>query len=251
MTSWVEGHVVDVRRWTENLFSLRVHAPEVTFTAGQFAKLALPAPPGSKEPMLGRPYSFVNPPGAPAHEFYLVVVPEGPLSPRLAALVPGDRLWLLARANGFFTIDEVPPAPSLWCLATGTGLGPFLSMLRTPAMWQRFPRVVLVHAVRYARELVYAEEIAGIARAHPDAFRFVPVVSREEHSAALRGRIPALLADGQIEARAGQLLGPDTAHAMLCGNPQMVDDTQAVLGDRGMRRHRRREPGHITVETYW
>lgn len=251
MSSWVEGRVVDVRRWTENLFSLRVHAPEVTFTAGQFAKLALPAPPGAKDPMLGRPYSFVNPPGAPAHEFYFVVVPEGPLSPRLAALVPGDRLWLLARANGFFTIDEVPPAPSLWCLATGTGLGPFLSMLRTPAPWQKFPRVVLVHAVRYARELVYTEEIAEVARAHAEAFRFVPVVSREDHPEALRGRIPALLADGQIEARAGLALGPDTAHAMLCGNPQMVDDTQALLGDRGMRRHRRREPGHITVETYW
>jgi ferredoxin--NADP+ reductase len=251
MSSWVEGRVVDVRRWTDNLLSLRVHAPEVTFTAGQFAKLALPAPPGAKEPMLGRPYSFVNPPGAPAHEFYFVVVPEGPLSPRLAALVPGDRLWLLARANGFFTIDEVPPAPSLWCLATGTGLGPFLSILRTPAPWQKFPRVVLVHAVRYARELVYTEEIAGIGRAHPDVFRFVPVVSREAHHGALRGRIPALVADGQIEARAGLALGPDTAHAMLCGNPQMVDDMQALLGDRGMRRHRRREPGHITVETYW
>jgi len=251
MSSWVEGRVVDVRRWTDNLFSLRVHAPEVTFTAGQFAKLALPAPPGAKEPMLGRPYSFVNPPGAPAHEFYFVVVPEGPLSPRLAALVPGDRLWLLARANGFFTIDEVPSAPSLWCLATGTGLGPFLSMLRTPAPWQQFPRVVLVHAVRYARELVYTEEIAEVARAHPEAFRFVPGVSREDHPGALRGRIPALLADGQIEARAGLALGPDTAHAMLCGNPQMVDDTQTLLGGRGMRRHRRREPGHITVETYW
>jgi ferredoxin--NADP+ reductase len=251
MSSWVEGRVVDVWRWTDNLFSLRVHAPEVTFTAGQFAKLALPAPPGAKEPMLGRPYSFVNPPGAPAHEFYFVVVPEGPLSPRLAALVPGDRLWLLARANGFFTIDEVPSAPSLWCLATGTGLGPFLSMLRTPAPWQQFPRVVLVHAVRYARELVYTEEIAEVARAHPEAFRFVPGVSREDHPGALRGRIPALLADGQIEARAGLALGPDTAHAMLCGNPQMVDDTQTLLGGRGMRRHRRREPGHITVETYW
>ena len=251
MSSWVEGRVVDVRRWTDNLFSLRVHAPEVTFTAGQFAKLALPAAPGAKEPMLGRPYSFVNPPGTPVHEFYLVVVPEGPLSPRLAALVPGDRLWLLARANGFFTIDEVPTAPSLWCLATGTGLGPFLSILRTAAPWQKFSRVVLVHAVRYARELVYAEEIADVARTHPDAFRFVPVVSREDHPGALRGRIPALLADGQIEARAGLTLGPDTAHAMLCGNPQMVDDTQALLGDRGMRRHRRREPGHITVETYW
>jgi ferredoxin--NADP+ reductase len=251
MSSWVEGHVVELRRWTDSLLSLRVHAPEVTFTAGQFAKLALPAPPGAKEPMLGRPYSFVNPPGAPVHEFYFVVVPGGPLSPRLAALVPGDRLWLLARANGFFTIDEVPAAASLWCLATGTGLGPFLSMLRTPAPWQKFPHVVLVHAVRYARELAYAGEIAAIARAHPDAFRFVPVVSREDRPEALRGRIPALLADGQLEARAGLALGPDTAHAMLCGNPQMVDDTQVLLGERGMRRHRRREPGHVTVETYW
>jgi len=251
MSSWVEGRVVDVRRWTDNLLSLRVRAPEVTFTAGQFAKLALPAPPGSKEPMLGRPYSFVNPPDAPVHEFYLVVVPGGPLSPRLAALAPGEPLWLLARPNGFFTIDEVPSAPSLWCLATGTGLGPFLSMLRTAAPWRKFPRIVLVHAVRYARELTYAEEIAGIARDHPGAFRFVPVVSREDHHGALRGRIPALLADGQIEARAGLALGPETAHAMLCGNPQMVEDTQKLLEGRGMRRHRRREPGHVTVETYW
>jgi ferredoxin--NADP+ reductase len=251
MSSWVEGRVVDVRRWTETLLSLRVAAPDVTFTAGQFAKLALPAPPGSKEPMLGRPYSFVNPPGAPAHEFYLVVVPGGPLSPRLAALVPGDPLWLAARANGFFTIDEVPAAPSLWCLATGTGLGPFLSMLRTDAPWAKFPRVVLVHAVRHARELAYAEEIAGIGRAHPGAFAFVPVVSREDHVGALRGRIPDLIADGRLEARAGAALLPDTAHAMLCGNPQMVDDTQRLLEGRGMRRHRRREPGHVTVETYW
>lgn len=251
MSSWVEGRVVGVRRWTERLLSLSVSAPEVTFTAGQFAKLALPAPAGSKEPMLGRPYSFVNPPGAQAHEFYLAVLPEGPLSPRLAALAPGDRVWLLARASGFFTIDEVPTAPSLWCLATGTGLGPFLSMLRTDAPWRKFQRVVLVHAVRHARELAYAEAIADIARAHPDAFTFVPVVSREDHPGALRGRIPVLLADGSIEARAGAALRPDTAHVMLCGNPQMVDDTQKLLEARGMRRHRRREPGHVTVETYW
>jgi len=251
MSSWVEGRVVGVRHWTDRLFSLRVSAPEVRFIAGQFAKLALPAPPGAKEPMLGRPYSFVNPPGAAAHEFYAAVVPGGPLSPRLAGLAPGDPLWLLARANGFFTIDEVPAARSLWCLATGTGLGPFLSILRTAAAWEKFPRVVLVHAVRYAAELAYAEEIADIAREHPGAFRFVPVVSREDHPAALRGRIPALLADAQIEARAGLDLRADTAHAMLCGNPQMVEDAQKLLEGRGMRRHRRREPGHITVETYW
>ena len=251
MSKWVQGKVVGRRQWTDRLVSLQVDAPEVTFVAGQFGRLALPAPPGSPEDMVGRPYSFVNAPGTGPHEFYFITVPDGPLTPRLAALSPGDPVWLLPRANGFFSVAEVQAADVLWCLATGTGLGPFLSMLRTPAPWQKLPRVVLVHAVRYARELVYAEEIAGIARAHPDAFRFVPVVSREDRPGALRGRIPALLANGQLEACAGLALGPDTAHAMLCGNPQMVDDTQALLADRGMRRHRRREPGHVTVETYW
>jgi ferredoxin--NADP+ reductase len=251
MSSWVEGRVASVRRWTDNLFSLGVVAPDVTFVAGQFARLALPAPPGSKEAMLGRPYSFVNPPHQSPHEFYVVVVPEGPLSPRLAALQPGDPVWLLARANGFFTVDEVPEAESLWLIATGTGIGPFLSILRCDEAWEKFQRIVLVHAARTGNELTYRDVIDAIAHAHPGAFTYIPVVSREDHPGALRGRIPALIEDGRLEARAGIPLGPENAQAMLCGNPRMVDDTQAVLAKRGMRRHRRREPGHVTVETYW
>jgi ferredoxin--NADP+ reductase len=251
MSSWVEGRVAGLRRWTDNLLSLLVDAPEVTFTAGQFARLALPAPPGSKEPMLGRPYSFVNPPHRQPHEFYFVVLPEGPLSPRLAHLDPGDPVWLLPRGNGFFTVEELPAGETLWCIATGTGVGPFLSILRTEAPWDKFDRVVLVHAARYGRELTYADAIGEIATAHPGAFTFVPVVSREPVSGALPGRIPALIEDGRLEARAGIALSPENAHAMLCGNPGMVEDVQAVLNRRGMRRHRRREPGHYTLETYW
>lgn len=251
MSTWVQGRLAGRRNWTDTLFSLQVDAPEVTFTAGQFARLALPAPPGSKEPMLGRPYSFVNPPGAPLHEFYAIVVPEGPLSPRLATLAIDDPIWLLPRANGFFTIAEVPAAEVLWCLSTGTGLGPFLAILRTDEPWQKFQRVVLVHAVRHAAELTYREEIAAIGRARTGAFGYVPVVSREAVRDALSGRIPGLVADGLLEARAGIALSAENSHVMLCGNPAMVDDVQRVLGARGMRRHRRREPGHITVETYW
>ena len=132
MTPWIEGRVAARRAWTDTLYSLEVDAPALTFVAGQFARLALPAPPGEKEPMIGRPYSFVNPPGAPHHEFYFNVVPGGPLSPRLAALNPGDARWRGPRANGFFSIPEVPAADALWCLSTGTGIGPFLSILRTP-----------------------------------------------------------------------------------------------------------------------
>ncbi|MFO1282000.1 MAG: ferredoxin--NADP reductase [Burkholderiales bacterium] len=251
MSSWLEGRVVARRDWTGTLFSLVVDAPGLEFDAGQFARLALPAPPGSTEPMVGRPYSFVNPPGAPQHEFLSVIVPGGPLSPRLAALSAGSSIWLGPRANGFFCVSEVPGAGTLWCLATGTGLGPFLSILRTDAPWEKFGRVVLVHAVRLGAELVYPEVIDGIGRQRAGAFVYVPVVSREAHPAALRGRIPALIDDGGLEARAGVALTAEDSQAMLCGNPAMVDDVQAVLGKRGMRRHRRREPGHITVETYW
>lgn len=239
------------RRWSDSLFSLQVEAPELSFTAGQFARLALPAPAGSKEPMVGRPYSFVNPPTTQPHEFYFIILPEGPLSPRLATLSAGESVWLGPRANGFFTIAETAEAEALWCLSTGTGIGPFLSMLRTDDPWAKFGRVVLVHSVRHADELTYRDEIAGIVRSRSGAFHYVPMVSREAHRDALAGRIPAAIEDGRLEARVGVPLTAENAHAMLCGNPAMVDDVQKVLAARGMRRHRRREPGHITLETYW
>ena len=111
--------------------------------------------------------------------------------------------------------------------------------------------MVLVHAVRIAADLAYRDVIDGVLRKHPGAFTFVPVVSREAHPHALPGRIPSLIADGRLETRAGEALTAQNAHAMLCGNPAMVDDVQAVLATRGMKRHRRREPGQITLETYW
>jgi ferredoxin--NADP+ reductase len=251
MAAWVDGRVAGKRLWTPSLISLAVAAPGVTFVAGQFGRLALPAPPGHKEAMLGRPYSFVNPPDSPVHEFYFIVLPEGPLTPRLAALDVGDEIWLAPRANGFFCIGEIPEADVLWCLATGTGIGPFLSMLRTRESWEKFGRIVLVHAVRYAEELTYREVIDPLLRQHAGAFAYVPFVSRAAHPEALAGRIPDAIADGRLEGRVGLALSAANSHAMLCGNPAMVEDTQKVLEARGMRRHRRREPGHVTVETYW
>jgi len=251
MSKWVQGTVAGKRRWTDRLISLQVDAAGVSFVAGQFGRLALPAPPGSPEDMLGRPYSFVNPPDARPHEFYFITVPGGPLTPRLAALEPGDAVWLLPRANGFFSIAEVPACDVLWCLATGTGIGPFLSILRTAEPWTRFRRIILVHAVRFAEELAYRDVIAAVAAAHPAAFTAIAVVSRDRHPGALFGRIPDLIRDGQLEARAGEALSAANSHAMLCGNPAMVEDTQKALEERAMRRHRRKQPGHITVETYW
>ena len=162
----------------------------MTFVAGQFGRLALPAPPGSREEMLGRPYSFVNAPGTSPHEFYFVTVPDGPLTARLAALSPGDPIWLLRAANGFFSVGELPDADVLWCLSTGTGLGPFLSILRTPEPWAKFGRIVLVHAVRHGNELTYRDTVAAIGADHSGAFTYIPMVSREAHPGALGGTHP-------------------------------------------------------------
>ena len=108
--------------------------------------------------------------------------------------------------------------------------------------------MVLVHAVRHARELVYREMIEGISKEH--GLRYVTFVSREAAPGSLTGRIPAALRDGRLEAAAGLALDAKS-HVMLCGNPDMLKDGQAALAERGLRKHRRRNPGHITVESFW
>src|SRR5438067_5176422 len=146
---WLTGRVVENRQWTEALFSLRVEGAPLNFQAGQFVRIALDI----NGERVARAFSFVNPPQDPVLEFYGVIVPEGPLSPRLAKLKSGDALHVAGNPAGFLVLSEVPEAGALWLISTGTGLAPFLSILRTVTAWRRFRKVVLVHAVRYAHEL--------------------------------------------------------------------------------------------------
>ena len=245
--AWIEGTVASQTRWSDRLLSLKVEAPAVPFEAGQFARLALDI--GGER--IARPYSFVNAPGAAPLEFYYAIVGQGPLSPRLAKLAAGDRVYVAPNPAGFLVLSEVPDAANLWLLSTGTGIGPFLSILSTSTPWQRFRRVVLVHAARHAAELVYGDVLAAIAVRYPEQFALVRVTSRERADDALQGRIPALVEDGSLEAGATCGLSAADSQVMLCGNPDMVKDTTAVLAGRGMKKHRRRSPGHITVENYW
>ena len=247
MQRWVEGTVAAQTRWTETLLSLKVEAEVAAFEAGQFAKLALPV----ENEMIARPYSFVNAPKERPLEFYYVLLPEGPLTPRLAKLQPGDKVYLAPRPAGFLVLSEVPEGENLWLISTGTGIGPFLSILKTETPWRRFRQVVLVHAVRRAEELTYRECIGRIAGEHADQMRTVSLVSREAAAGALAGRIPAAIEVGRLEAAAGVVLSAKTSQVMICGNPDMVSDTGAALARRGMKKHRRRDPGHITVENYW
>ena len=246
MAKWLEGRVVENRRWTPTLFSLRVAGPALRFQAGQFVRIALDID-GER---VARPFSFINPPDDPTLEFYGVVVPEGPLSPRLALLQPGDALYYADNPSGFLILAEVPPAEELWLVSTGTGIAPFLSILQTETPWQNYHRVILVHAVRRANELVYRDLIDSAKRRRGEQFRYVTFVSREPHAGSLEGRIPAAIRDGRLEAAAGAF-APERSQFMLCGNPDMVKDVQAALSERGLRKHRRRAPGQITVETFW
>jgi ferredoxin--NADP+ reductase len=246
MSAWLAGKVIENRAWTDTLFSLRVQARGVSFEAGQFVRIGLDL--GGER--VARPFSFVNAPDDPVLEFYGVVVPEGPLSPRLARLKAGETLWVADNPAGWLILSEVPPAEDLWLVATGTGIAPFLSILRTAAPWQRYRRVILVHAARYARELVYSDLILEIERKHGNKFKNIKFVSREEAPQALAGRIPAALADGRLEA-AGAAIAPERSQFMLCGNPGMLKDVQAALVARGLKKHRRRAPGQITVESFW
>jgi len=249
MTTWLEATVAAQTRWTPRLLSLRVAPPGgasvVRFEAGQFGKLALDI--GGER--VARPYSFVNAPGTSPLEFFYAIVDAGPLSPRLAMLDRGDKVLLAPSAAGFLVLSEVPEAQTLWMIATGTGVGPFLSILRTDPPWKRYRRVVLVYAARHASELAYCGALDALAQARAE-LRVVRITSRDE-GGVLCGRIPALIADGSLEAAAGCGLSADSSQVMLCGNPEMVKDAIAILAIRGMKKHRRRNPGQITVENYW
>lgn len=244
---WCKGTVNELKPWTEKLYSIRVDAPVDPFTAGQFTKLGLVI----DGELTGRPYSYVNAPDERPLEFYFITVPDGPLTQRLVTLSPGDTIYVMRKAAGFLTLAEVPESKHLWMLSTGTAIGPFLSILKTPDPWKRFEKVVLVHAVRTAEELSFQDTIQAIAASHPQQFIYIPFVSREDTDFAIRDRIPGALASGTLETRAGIDITPEQSQVMICGNPAMVKDTTEALRARGLERNRRRTPGHITVENYW
>lgn len=248
MAEWVNGKVTGVQHWTDGLFSITVNAPIDSFTAGQFAKLSLEI--GGER--VQRAYSYVNAPSDPNLEFYLVTVPEGKLSPSLHQLQPGAEVMVTKEAAGFFVLEEVPDCDTLLMLATGTAIGPYLSILQEGKDLDRFNNLVLVHAARFARDLSYLPLMQQLQQRFNGKLRIQTVVSREEVAGSLTGRVPALLEDGRLEAAVGLTLDAETSHVMLCGNPQMVRDTQQTLKEKyQMRKHLRRKPGHITSEHYW
>ncbi|WP_207864723.1 ferredoxin--NADP reductase [Pseudomonas sp. 58(2021)] len=246
--------LIDVRPLTSSLFTLRTTRDAgFRFRAGQFARLGVTKDDGST---VWRAYSMVSSPFDEFLEFFSIVVPGGEFTSELSRLKAGDTLLVDRQAFGYLTLDRFIDGRDLWLLSTGTGVAPFLSILQDFEVWERFERIILVYSVREARELAYQQLIDELTRRdylaeYAHKFQFIPVVTRESHAGALNGRITTLIENGELERAAGVNLDPLHSRVMLCGNPQMIDDTRALLKQRGMSLSLTRRPGQVAVENYW
>lgn len=239
--------LADVHAWTPHLLSIRVtRDPAFRFTPGHYARVGLRDANGGA---VFRPLSIVSAPADAHLEFFCTIVPGGEFSALLASSRAGDAVETEAASFGFLTVDALAPGAHLWLLASGTGLAPFLSMLRDGAVARRFAQIVVVHSVRHAAELAYAEELRRLAAG--GGVRYLPVVTREPGATALAERIPALLASGRLAAAAGIPLDPASARVMVCGNPALTRALRAWLGARGFSTTRRGIRGQVAFEHYW
>lgn len=243
--------VLSVHRWTSTLFSFTMTRPaHFKFTAGQFARIGLKV----GDELVVRAYSVVSSPFDETLEFFSIVVPDGAFTSNLQHLKVGDELYLEKIPYGFLTLAryQLPLPQDLWLLGTGTGLAPFLSMLQDFETWQKYQHIHLVYSVRTEAELAYVERIQEIAEIFGEGhtgFKFIPIITRDPQ-AALHDRLPVLIENGALEQYAGLEFNPASTHIMLCGNPQMVEDTKEALKARGLTMNRRGE-GNIAVENYW
>lgn len=246
--------LLEVQTLTPNLFTLRTSRdPGFRFTAGQFARLGVRKPSGC---IVWRAYSMVSAPHDEFLDFFSIVVPDGEFTSELSRLAVGDELLVDKQAFGFLTLDRFPGGRDLWLLATGTGIAPFLSILQDFEAWQRFERIILVYSVREARELAYQQLIAELPQRDyleglGSKLLYLPVVTREQIPGALHGRITTLIENGELERAADLQLTPEHSRIMLCGNPQMIEDTRAVLKARDLNLAMTRRPGQVAVENYW
>jgi ferredoxin--NADP+ reductase len=248
MAQWLNAKVTKRIDWNHHLFSLRFQCADFPqYTPGQFIKVGL----AQEDSIASRPYSLVSHPQDNELEIMAVAVEDGVLSPKLHELQENDDLKVMAPATGFLVLNEVPDSDNIWLIGTGTGVGPFLSILAGSEIWLRYKNVILVYAARHQNDLAYSDFIQQCQSQHPSQFSYVPIVSRDKVDGMLHGRIPALLQSGKIIQQAEQPLNVEQSQVMLCGNPQMIEDAMVVLKSIGLKKHLRRSAGQITQERYW
>ena len=247
--------ITDVRPWTDNLFSFRTTRDRgYRFVPGQFARLGVPGE--AQDSIVWRAYSIASAAHDEHLEFFSVVVPGGQFTSRLSKLKEGDPIYVERKSYGFLTTDRFEAGKDLWMLATGTGLAPFLSILHDFETWEHYENLVLVQSVRTQPELAYEDLIRSFEGSEyygefAHKLRYARIVTREPVPNTLRDRVTKLMASGVLEENIGLKLDHERSRIMLCGNPEMVEDSRRILIDRGFRMSRRGDPGHLAVENYW
>jgi len=251
MSAFNKERVLSVHHWTDRLFSFTTtRDPAFRFDNGQFAMIGIEV---NGKPLV-RAYSMVSANHDDTLEFLSIKVPDGPLTSRLQHLREGDTLFVGRKATGTLVLDSLLPGKRLYLFGTGTGLAPFMSLIRDPEVYDRYERVVLVHGCRFVKELAYMERITEELPDDPilgemvrDKLIYVPTVTREPFRT--NGRITALIETGRLAEITGlpQLAAADD-RVMLCGSPQMLADLKALLEARGFEEGSSSRPGQYVIE---
>jgi len=252
MVALATERVLDVRHWNDSLFSFRTtRDASLRFENGHFVMLGLPV---DGKPLL-RAYSIASANYEDHLEFFSIKVAHGPLTSRLQHLKPGDDIIISRKPTGTLLLHDLLPGKRLYLFATGTGLAPFLSIIRDPHTYERFDKVVLVHGVRQVSDLAYHDYLTHELPRHEflgEAIReklvYYPTATREPFR--YNGRLTELINSGKLFADVGlPSFTPDDDRAMLCGSPSMLADTRALLDARGFAPSPHiGTPGHYVFE---
>lgn len=247
----LETTVLDVQHWTESLFTIKLtRDPGLRFENGQFAMIGLKI---DGKPLM-RAYSMVSANYEENLEFLSIKVPDGPLTSKLQHVKPGDTVIINKKTTGTLILANLLPGERLWMLSTGTGLAPFLSLIKDPEVYDSFGRVILTHTCRDVRDLVYEDFIRDELPANEffgeqvrDKLTYYPTVTREPFHT--QGRITDLMRSGQLFTDVGVSdFGPDKDRVMVCGNPHMMTELSEQLSARGFKMGSHSEAGHYVIE---
>jgi len=251
MSAFNEERVLSVHHWTDRLFTFTTtRDPSLRFSNGHFTMIGLRV---NDKPLL-RAYSIVSANHEEHLEFLSIKVPDGPLTSRLQHIKVGDTVIVGRKPTGTLLIDYLNPGKRLYLLATGTGLAPFMSIIRDPDTYERFEQVILVHGVRQVDELAYHEFLTRHLPEHEflgdmvkRQLRYYPTVTRESYEHM--GRVTELMESGKLFADLGlPRLDPAQDRAMICGSPAMLRDLKAMLEARGFKEGNTSKPGDFVIE---
>jgi ferredoxin--NADP+ reductase len=251
MSAFYQERVIDVQHWTDTLFSFSTtRDPGFRFQNGQFTMMGLEV---EGRPLL-RAYSMASANHEESLEFFSIKVQDGPLTSRLQRIQPGDTVLIGRKATGTLIADNLLPGKRLLLLSTGTGLAPFVSIIKDPDVYERFDDIVLVHGCRQVSELVYGEKIVEGLRSDElfgplleDKLHYYPTVTREPFRN--RGRITDLITSGKLFADCRMPpLDIEIDRIMMCGSPAMLADLRTIFDERGFVEGNHSAPGHFVIE---